>query len=275
MSSKARAETNARYFGYLDKLYALMDYDKELSPAAYQEIAKTLEIPPWAMINLKTLLDELGILHSYNIYNPIIDGKRRMGRMGVWKLVKPRDEAMQLLEEWAAKGERWEYEKRSGYVPKAPTKVKREPVPEPKEAPVAIATSDKEETRAIAGPEPDKTFASLASLRKDEPAALIEAAKQYANRQSAVEKEYQSLVTMGLTVDREKFFEAISLPRDEFLETISLVLPIITNLQNKNEHLLEQLNAARDKTKNYAEIKANYERLQKRWNERIAEKVGA
>lgn len=276
MATTSRNETNKRYLDILDKMYALMDHDKEVVPASYQSIAAATDTPPWLMINLKTVLNELGILDSKLLYNPMVDGKRRMGKMGVWRLTVTREEATRILTEWMDKGESWEYERRPGYVVKAPAKRKKAPEAEPKSEPrVTIATSEKEETRAIAGPEPDKTFAALASLRKDEPTALVEAARQYANRQSAVEKEYQTLVTMGLAVDREKFFEAISLPRDEFLETISLVLPLISGLQNKNEHLLEQLNVARDKAKGYADLKFNYERLQKRWNERIAEKVGS
>jgi len=270
-----RDKATERYLTIVDDMYALMGYDKELVPASYQGVAKAIEAPPWQMINLKTVLNELGILDSKILYNPLIDGKRRMGKMSVWKLVKTQEEAKRLLNEWVAKGITWEYEQRPGYVAKAPVRRKAAPAPVIVEEPVTIATSEKEETRAIAGPEPEKSFAALASLRKDEPTALVEAARQYANRQSAVEKEYQTLVTMGLAVDREKFFEAISLPRDEFLETISLVLPLISGLQNKNEHLLEQLNAARDKAKGYADLKFNYERLQKRWNERIAEKVGS
>jgi hypothetical protein len=71
------------------------------------------------------------------------------------------------------------------------------------------------------------------------------------------------------------FFKAISLPKDDFLEAVSVVLPLITELENKNEHLLVQLNAARDKTKDYADLKGNYERLQKLWSQRVAEKVQA
>jgi hypothetical protein len=105
--------------------------------------------------------------------------------------VKPHNEARDLFIEWEKKGEPWEYERRSNYVVKAPQK-KAEPmaVAEPlPEVPVVVAKADREETRAIAGPEPEKAFAALASLRKDEPRALIEAARQYANRQTAVEKE--------------------------------------------------------------------------------------
>jgi type I site-specific restriction-modification system R (restriction) subunit len=213
-----------------------------------------------------------------------------MGRQSTWQLMVPIEEAKKRIIKWESKGDSWDYEKRPGYIPKFPTKKNRpEVLPEPEitpaatwaelrsisidEPPVTIAKTEKEETRAIAGPEPEKTFAALASLRKDEPMALIEAARQYASRQSAVEKEYQSLVTMGLRVDKDMFLKSIELPKDEFLEAISFVLPLVTSLQNQNDYLLDQLNHARDKIKDYAEVKHSYERLQKRWNERVAEKV--
>jgi hypothetical protein len=107
-------------------------------------------------------------------------------------------------------------------------------------------------------------------MRKDEPRALIEAARQYMTRQDAVEKQYQSLVTMGLSVDKDLFFKSISLPKDDFLDAISHVVPLVTSMDSKFEILGNQLADARAKMKDYAEVKSNYERLQKRWNERVA-----
>jgi hypothetical protein len=286
-----RQQTLEKYLDYTKRLYDLLGAEPTIG-VSYMKIARAAEIPPWMMINLKTLLEELGHLKTTIVYNPVVDGKTVMGRQATWQLKGTADEARNAIQEWEKKGEAWEYEKRSTYVVKAPVRP-RKPVeivatelPETVqkqvvedlndiEPVVTVAQTEKEETRAIAGPEPKKTFTILAPLRKDEPRAFIEAARQYANRQTAVEKEYQSLVTMGLQVDRELFFKAISLPRDETLETVSLVLPLITELENKNTHLLDQLNAARDRVKDYAELKGNYERLQKLWNQRIADRVKA
>lgn len=286
-----RKKALASYLDTLEQTYTLLG-DKPNVGVSYGKIAETIGIPGWRFINLKTLMEEQGILRTEINYNVAHEGNRQMGRQSTWQLMVPIEEAKRRIIKWEAKGESWEYEKRPGYVPKFPTKKNRpEVLPETaaeyadtrvispmtqtvsEEPPVTIAKTEKEETRAIAGPEPDKTFAALASLRKDEPMALIEAARQYASRQSAVEKEYQSLVTMGLRVDKDMFLKSIELPKDEFLEAISLVLPLVTSLQNQNDYLLNQLNTARDKIKDYAEVKHSYERLQKRWNERVAEKV--
>lgn len=279
-----RERALAEYIGILDKTYELLG-DQPHIGVSYAKVADAISVPTWRMINLKTLMESEGILRTSIEYNPMVGGKRIMGRQSTWQLVVPIEEAKRRIIEWDKKGLSWEYEKRPDYVAKAPVKYKS-PRPEiipmtaveysatvEEEPPVTIAKTEKEETRAIAGPEPQKAFAALASLRKDEPAALVEAARQYANRQTAVEQQYQTLVTMGLQVDKEAFLASISLPKDDLLDAISLVLPLITTLQNKNESLLAQLNAARDKTKDYAEVKHAYERLQKRWNERVAEKV--
>ena len=280
------------YMDVLEKTYALLG-DKPNVGVAYQKVADAISVPGWRMVNLKTLMEEQGILRTEINYNAIVDGKRTMGRQSTWQLIVPIEEAKRRIIKWEKKGYSWEYEKRPGYVAKFPVKNKvAKPEPEVlvetaaeyienrvttwpnfEEPPVTIAKTEKEETRAIAGPEPEKAFAALASLRKDEPMALVEATRQYASRQTAVEQQYQSLVTMGLQVDKEKFLSSISLPKDDLLEAISLVLPLINTLENKNEHLLVQLNAARDKAKDYAEVKHAYERLQKRWNDMVAEKV--
>jgi hypothetical protein len=297
-----REKALAEYLGVLQRTYDLLGTEPSVG-VAYGKVADTISVDRWKMINLKTLIETLGILHTEINYNPMVNGKRQMGRQSTWQLMVPIEEARARIIEWDKEGESWEYEKRPGYAPKAPVgkgkyTTKPEVLPETaaeyaenhvatdslvamvetesrflEEPPVTIAKSEREETRAIAGPEPDKTFAALASLRKDEPAALVEAARQYSNRQNAVEKQYQSLVTMGLEVDKEKFLSSISLPKDDLLDAISLVLPMITTLQIRNDSLLTQLNTARDKIKDYAEIKHNYERLQKRWNERVAERV--
>jgi hypothetical protein len=296
-----REKALADYLNALENTYALLGTEPNAG-VAYAKVAEAISVPHWRFINLKTLMEDLGILRSEIEYNAVVNGKRTMGRRSTWQLVVPLEEAKARIIKWDKKGDSWEYEKRPGYVPKAPVGKGRFSKPEllvetaaeyagnhiatdslaammeaesrfQEEPPVTIAKTEREETRAIAGPEPEKTFAALASLRKDEPAALVEAARQYSNRQNAVEKQYQSLVTMGLDVDKEKFLASISLPRDEFLEAISLVLPLVTSLQNQNDYLLNQLNTARDRIKDYAEVKHSYERLQKRWNERVAEKV--
>lgn len=275
MNATQRIKAKAKYLTTIERLYALLG-DKEHEGVSYMDVAKTIDVPSNALLNVKTLLVDLGVLKASIVVNPIVNGKRIAGRRATWQLIEPLEEAMRRVSEWEALGEPWEYDKRKGYAPKFSSRPKaREAVAVAveEEIPVTIAANEKEETRAIAGPEPEKAFSALAALRKDEPRALIEAAKQYMDRHKAVEREYQSLVTMGLNVDRDLFLQSISLPRDEFMEAVSLVVPLVVELESRVERLSTKVGDLQERTKDYATLKSNYERLQKTWNERVAEKV--
>ena len=269
IKKKRPPSTDAEYIFALEQMYTLLEYDKINIGINYKSMAETVGLTDGQMINLKTIAEELGILKTSVVVNPLVNGIRTRGRQATWQLVVPFETAKKRIVEWRKTGQPWSYTNRKGFAPKITRKNK------PVELPVTIAQTDKEETRAIAGPEPEKPFDVLAPLRKDEPAALIEAAKQYANRWSDVENKYQELIRMGIQVDKEVFLRSIKMPRNEFLETLTLVLPIITDLQTNNEKLLRQLNDARDKTKDYLELKKKYEVLQKLQHDRIAERVNS
>lgn len=98
---------------------------------------------------------------------------------------------------------------------------------------VAIRTDEKEQpVEAIAGPDAPKPFdtPAMRELRKDEPAALVAAARQYANRQDAVFSKFDELEKLGIKIDRTKAMQAVKLERDDELEGIVKVLPHIDQL---------------------------------------------
>jgi hypothetical protein len=289
--NQVREQKLAEYLDILKRTYDLLDYDKVNVGTGYMSVARAIECRPWQMINLKTLMGDLGILKAEMNYNPMVNGVTKMGRQGVWRLMVPYETAALRIKEWDKKGEPWEYEQRPGYEVKAPVRNKkklapfvdeaiasarlseRETVHTMKPSKVALARSDREETRAIAGPEPTSPFSFLATIRKDEPRALIEAARQYMNRQDGVEKQYRNLVGLGLAVDHELFIKSIALPYDPVLDAVSQVVPLVTTLDSTVERLANQLADVRERTKDYSQLKTNYERLQKRLAERVAEKV--
>lgn len=137
--------------------------------------------------------------------------------------------------------------------------------------------SDKstEETRAIAGPEPDKPFASLAPLRKDEYAALIEAARQYANRKAEFAKVIDNLRAMGIEIDDAKLDKAVKFPSDPHMDSISEVLPYISRLEGMVENLTRQLIDARQRAVDYNEVKRERDSLRTQLQRKIAESIAA
>ena len=121
-----------------------------------------------------------------------------------------------------------------------------------------------DETVAIVGPDADDGLAAkvpaaqlrkLAETRKDEPAALVEAARQYVARPKSninamladLEAEAEKL---GITFDREQFLrdwpgfaDATESETDERLEAIALVLPYIDALERRSEHFEKMFRA--------------------------------
>lgn len=79
----------------------------------------------------------------------------------------------------------------------------------------------------------ESPFAALRPLKRDEAAALVEAARQYSKRSSFLDEEITRFADMGITLTREM----IELPRDERLEHVGLVLDYIDRLAAENERL--------------------------------------
>jgi len=102
-----------------------------------------------------------------------------------------------------------------------------------KEAIVVADERSTEEVRAIAGPEPEKPMAVLAPMRKDEPEALIEAARQYANRSASVTQHINELRELGVEVDVDMVWAGIKMTPDWELEAIGKVLPIIDRWERR------------------------------------------
>jgi hypothetical protein len=108
---------------------------------------------------------------------------------------------------------------------------------------VAIRTDDKDRpVEAIAGPDAPSPFESLRDLRKNEPGALVEAARQYANRNDFVIDRLTEIEKLGVVIDREKVMRAIKLQRDDEFEGIVKVLPYIDELEARVKQALEWRN---------------------------------
>lgn len=146
-----------------------------------------------------------------------------------------------------------------------------EPEPEPEPA-VTVATSDREETRAIAGPEPDRRagWAPLAPARKlDDAEALIAAARIYRDRATKIEskiRELQTLATeLGVTnFDPAALVASLHFERDERLELVAKLLPTIDALETRVKRLGETIAANRDKVLNYDRLAQEHKKLSDR-----------
>jgi hypothetical protein len=124
---------------------------------------------------------------------------------------------------------------------------------------VAIRTDAQDRpVEAVVGPDAPNPFAGLRALRKSEPAALVEAARQYNNRQDFVISRLVEMEKLGVVIDREKVMKGIKLERDDELEGIVKVLPFIDELEaqvKQAESWREQVISLRGEVKTAREEK--------------------
>ena len=103
-----------------------------------------------------------------------------------------------------------------------------------------------EEVRAIAGPEPVSPMAALAPMRKSEPEALIDAARQYVNRSTAVQRHVEELRALGVEVDVDMVMKGIKLTSDPVLDAIAQILPVLDRWERRAMEGKRDVAALRD-----------------------------
>lgn len=127
-------------------------------------------------------------------------------------------------------------------MPKDPRWEKRQKEEEQKQA--AQAVTDDEKVPATQEEVPDTQIAQqLRSLRKSEPEALIEAARQYMGREAFIKEELKRFADMGITIDES----AIKVEKDPVLEATSGLVEYIDALNAREARLratIEKLQGA-------------------------------
>lgn len=161
----------------------------------------------------------------------------------------------------------------NGYEP--PTREDWKPV-RPEDG-VALAKTDKEEVRAVSGPEAPSPFVALAPLRRDEAQALLSAAAQYLNRSEVLSKQFDSLKTaaaaLGITIDIETVMKSVSFDRDERLEHIALVVPFVRGLEAAVERLSAQVQDQRARVSEFDKVRRERDRLADRLRDMTSARV--
>ena len=137
--------------------------------------------------------------------------------------------------------------------------------------PVVIAKSEREETRAIAGPDSTSPFAGIRVLRRDESAAYVAAAKQYSQRSTLIDTKLKELEDAGIIVDRA----AIHFDRDEQFEAVGQALPYITALENTVKNLEASVADLQRKSKDLPELRSRVESQKRQIDRMVAAKVNA
>lgn len=256
---------------YYDKERTLLDYLYDNWPMGVEVMnvnQKTLvpELGLSATGSAMRIFEGLGILSKRLEYGKA--GTPAFGRHYHYTLLVGRETALTRLEDsiderrtaatqHAAEGNRKSSEARKGrsYGGRKP---KSEPV---STSALAIARYDDENTRAIVGEDAPSSVAFRlreAGVRKpDEAAALVEAARQYTNRNSTLTSKIAELEAvakeLGMTVNTDlltaSITDAIDLEPDPVLEIVAQVLPYIEQVERNVKTLTDRLVEAMDKNR--------------------------
>lgn len=273
-SNKSIKVARAKHVATIEGVYDIFGVEKE-ARGGYHQVAELIGIPDASVGHATAWMRRTGFLTIRSAGMP--DGSYG-GKSSYWTLHKSKEECVAALKaSWGRPGVKKQKQKPEPEMT-IPGGDERYTDPEDYRTQededrekVVLATNDKEEVRAIAGPEPESPFAVLRALRKDESGALIEAARQYANRARLVDQKLGELEAAGIHVDRS----AVTLPKDPVLDAVSLILPFINSLENTLHNFSEQNDALRRKMADYDQIKRAYETLKRRFEKDVAAKVAA
>lgn len=231
----------------LAKLYAVMVVH-EARETTDGDMAHLLDVPKQDLRNLRGDLTEVGSLHLRRI------PKGRKGLIPEWVLVDSVDIARQKLNaKWQA-DDRQTVERVAQIQHTA--KVNRDlngATPDHPVVPSALVVSS--------GPDAPPPMAALGSERHDEPRALVEAARQFANLHLQVDRKVKELEALGISVDRERLTKAVRLPNDPRLVAVAEALPYIERLERANERLASQNDDLRGKARDLPEVQRQIARL--------------
>lgn len=273
----------------LHAIYRFLSTDHEARDMNAKRIGAIAGVGSQADKYVRTF-EDLGIIKRRMEYGTPKNGLSS-GRHFHWTALVEEDEALLMLKKFQAarpsaiKDNR-ENGRRQEVATKAAAKKAASIAPSFVPTPVVtLATQDsEEETRAIAGPETGEHLGDLMSsairgLRKDESAALIEAARQYANRGQSLQTKLDELARLaaevGVKFNVDIARTAISLDHDDRLEAIVPVLPYITRLEETVDRMGKQLVSQSGKVRDYDKAIADNRRLKERLEQLISARAMA
>jgi hypothetical protein len=223
------------------------------------------------------VLDDLGVVGREMRY----DEFQKMNV--IWTLLVSRKEAWQTLQSWHQKVAdspvNMRYPKHQPRTRRTKAQIEAEkngrtaaPILSLMPEQVTVAdepATEGEELVAVAGPERESPFTALRGMRKDESKALVEAARQYANKGKFLEDKIAELRAEGFEVAEG----ALTIKRDERLEAVALAVPYVESLERLNERLLGQAESGRTAHRELEDLRNNYTRLQRTHERMLAEKA--
>jgi CDC6, C terminal winged helix domain len=221
-------------------LYTLMEQlfgvGKEVRDFSARELAETIDYPGMAQDRVKDYLqemEEMGIISRRYEYGSKSSGMS-VGRHYHMTILMDKEEALAILD-IADREELRKFHVAQMVGVKKALDTKTAKAAKVDTDKTAVRYEKDEPVEAIAGPEAQSAFEALRPLRKDEPRALIEAARQYRDRTHGINSKIEDVIAtakeLGISINESALRESVPVETDDRLETICLILPYIDELE--------------------------------------------
>lgn len=262
----------------LDHLYETMNVGDEYADCSTTLVAKALGLTESRATQAVKDIGGIGIIERRISFRENIGGISG-GRRAHWRLTIDYETAKSLLAELdREESERYDTAMRTSSGRRRIDIKPNQPVPptEAYETPV-IRHVNGFAVEAISGPDRPTMLEALRDLRKDESYALVEAARQYLGRErnlgSGIETLLAQASALGVKIDVESLRSAITIERDDRLESVSLVLPYIDLLERQVERLTTANVEYRSKLKAHDDLARENKSLRDQNTRLIAQRV--
>lgn len=266
----------------LDALYQRLVVGEEVRQMKAELFASALGMPAPRIGERIKEIAHLGILNRRLEMGSYGNGMS-MGRHFHWTLMVPKDEAVARLIQLDADEQAQARENYAqGFEKQRETRRKANGAEHTEAKPVerlGITVREGEPVEAIVGPEPPAPLADLRQYRKNESFALVEAARQYAERHTKVGSSIEDLIAQakayGVTIDIDTVRQAVQFERDERLEDVGLVLPYVDELERAVSRLTNERTELYKKIADLNAAKVENTKLKAQVDRMIAQKVTA
>lgn len=255
----------------VDKMYALFGNEPQ-HDMSYKKCADLLEVPEHQMNELSILLKYINCMKIEITYPR---GIRVGGRTSTWTLVGTNVTIKESIRAWEKLGYSFDATKWPGRVIRPLKKNRATTIEADAFVSNPIPTMNNEKVVAIVGEEPKTVFQTpdFAAMRKDEVGALIEATRQYKEREKVLGEEYTKLRELGFQMTWERFSQSFPIAKDERLEAVALLLPYISELENRIVALKRERDSLREDVRGKSDLLMQNNKLRSQVDRLIALKA--
>jgi hypothetical protein len=275
-----RAQQRKRDMSIVEGLYALLGVDTPYTPAGSHAMADVLDVGYSPLERIVHNLRDLGAMTTEVAFAKATPKNPKPGKVATWTLTRPLEEVRPEIERLWQQEDEHHHQGMHAPRPVRGTGIAAVRAADPaelashaaqrREVAEALAPyfekkrADRSKARPISteersayqtGPDPEPAqWAPLRSLRKDEPAALVESVRQWRNRGNLLEAKLAELVGAGIAVDPDAFRRSANLGAGD-PETLARyraivdVLPYIEDLERSVANLQKQIDPYRSKVR--------------------------